>query len=681
MPNTSIVVTAKDNYSSVVEKMTSVTESFDKDLKKVEKQMINLSRNKAQLKVDVKAAKQNLKDATENYEKLSNAANRFAMEMAQANYDKAVRNLNAVSKAAKDAEKHISKAENKAASGRASGSAVVSALAASALGDAGKSLAMDIGASFATSFGGSNTGTMVSSVLSYMATGAAVGSVIPVIGTALGTAIGAGVGLAAGGLQIFENKDDFFKDYYNTLYEERISAGETALTAGSTTAGSREQSYKAFEKRLGKAGADAYLSQVKSMAARTNYGYDEILGYSKLLLNSYAPEETFGLLTTLSDASAGLNLSSSDVEMFIKGFSRMRTTGKVTQEYLNYFSERGVDVYEALARGTGADKSKIADMVTRGKIKGADAAEYIVEFLNENYGGLSKELMDTYDAKVANLQDVETNVQEGYGTGYNEERKDTIDDKTKTLDGELGEKLTWVNELSGFAQGYADNVKDNTWMDVMEAVFTGDTELREGVTFDPETQALIDQYRSDYVMAKFDYDNAETDQERYEAALKMDEVKKASEILATEMFNGSETNLLLIDSQTNLTEKTRILAETIGSWQPEYKLVQVGTVGLAGSNPRYGTTEDGKEYYWNDNWGPNPYKSAWGLDRVPYDNYPALLHQGERVLTAQQAREADRVSGVSVVISGNEFHIREDADVDRVAEALLQKLELAAVRG
>ena len=94
--------------------------------------------------------------------------------------------------------------------------------------------------------------------------------------------------------------------------------------------------------------ADRYSDAAKSMAARTNYGYDEILGYSKLLLNSYAPEETFGLLTTLSDATAGLNLSSSDVEMFIKGFSRMRTTGKVTQEYLNYFSERGVDVYEAL---------------------------------------------------------------------------------------------------------------------------------------------------------------------------------------------------------------------------------------------------------------------------------------------------------------------------------------------
>ena len=33
---------------------------------------------------------------------------------------------------------------------------------------------------------------------------------------------------------------------------------------------------------------------------------------------------------------------------------------------------------------------------------------------------------------------------------------------------------------------------------------------------------------------------------------------------------------------------------------------------------------------------------AFGLERVPYDNYPALLHAGERVLTAREARNQDR---------------------------------------
>ena len=70
------------------------------------------------------------------------------------------------------------------------------------------------------------------------------------------------------------------------------------------------------------------------MATSTNYSYDEITGYSKLLLNTYDGDKTLSVLQTLSDASAGLNLDSSDVNMFISGLSRMRTTGKATQEYL-----------------------------------------------------------------------------------------------------------------------------------------------------------------------------------------------------------------------------------------------------------------------------------------------------------------------------------------------------------
>ena len=33
---------------------------------------------------------------------------------------------------------------------------------------------------------------------------------------------------------------------------------------------------------------------------------------------------------------------------------------------------------------------------------------------------------------------------------------------------------------------------------------------------------------------------------------------------------------------------------------------------------------------------------AYGKDRVPYDNYPAVLHQGEKVLTRNQADQYDR---------------------------------------
>ena len=67
---------------------------------------------------------------------------------------------------------------------------------------------------------------------------------------------------------------------------------------------------------------------------------------------------------------------------------------------------------------------------------------------------------------------------------------------------------------------------------------------------------------------------------------------------------------------------------------------------------------------------------AAGLPFVPFDNYPALLHYGERVLTANQARQQDGGGG-NVTVSGNSFVIREEADIDKVASALAQKIALA----
>ena len=65
---------------------------------------------------------------------------------------------------------------------------------------------------------------------------------------------------------------------------------------------------------------------------------------------------------------------------------------------------------------------------------------------------------------------------------------------------------------------------------------------------------------------------------------------------------------------------------------------------------------------------------------VPYDDYPARLHEGERVLTAREARSYG--GGVTVSVTGNNFTVREEADIDQIAETIAQRVteakELAA---
>lgn len=206
-----------------------------------------------------------------------------------------------------------------------------------------------------TSAFGSFAGNMISSALFSGISGAAIGSMSRRASDGGRRRLWRRLGMLSGRLQNFENQDEAFKSYVQEAVEGQLNEMDTTLQTGSTIAGGREQNQLAFAQRFGSdAAARDYLDRVQTMAVQTNYGYDEIVGYSKLLLNSYGAEETLGVLKTLSDASAGLNLDSSDVNMFISGLSRMRTTNKATQEYLNYFSERGVDVYEALSRSTGA---------------------------------------------------------------------------------------------------------------------------------------------------------------------------------------------------------------------------------------------------------------------------------------------------------------------------------------
>lgn len=61
---------------------------------------------------------------------------------------------------------------------------------------------------------------------------------------------------------------------------------------------------------------------------------------------------------------------------------------------------------------------------------------------------------------------------------------------------------------------------------------------------------------------------------------------------------------------------------------------------------------------------------------MPYDNYPALLHEGEQVLTAAEARaqDAGAAGSIQVTITGNSF----TGTPEELADILVRKLTQAA---
>lgn len=572
------------------------------------------------------------------------------------------------------------------------------------LGDIAKGIfAGQIGQMFASSLGGLGQSlltsaigmpeaSLISNTLSGAISGGAAGAMFGPPGVLLGAGLGGLSGLISSGTEIFEAKDDAFKAYYGGLYEDVSARSGEMVESGSTIAGGREQTRMAFSQRLGgDKQADDYLAQVEKMAASTNYEYDEIVGYAKLLLNSYKPKEVFGVLQKLSDATAGLDLSSGDVNMMISGLSRMRTTGKTTQEYLNYFRERGVDTDQALAdaltesTGKTVQKSAIADMVHDGDISGEFAAQAILDFIQQEFGGLSDTLAGTYDAMVDNLGDINASLEARGGDAYNELRKEGVEAEMNALSGELGDAIGEINAIMGENQARKENMQEQYMREALEAVLLG----KEGSVFNEEENAELAELSAKYAELKARYD--ESSGADAEAGAQMGALYKEAQMLGQAYFDNSDYVQMLNDTEIDEIEAIRdATAGLEAATTAAYKLQQELSKGLAVTYEVPTYMAAGTPVWYPFGIGApktSPGEAqvagshAFGLERVPYNDYPALLHEGERVLTASQARAQDAgQSGalpLQITVSGNYFTGTPEEMADQLAEILARKISQA----
>lgn len=688
----SVFFTIKDGASQVLKTIGDHTKALDKEtqalaqsqaaLKKANEPLI---KTQQELKERLEQVSRQVADNRKEWKKYDSELARDSMNDAIAEQDQLKRRLKDVGDQIANNEKEYRRMRETIRKGE---------IAASGGGDPTDSLVGGLAragvlTSLASSFGGlansvfaSGVGvpeaSVISNTLGGIASGAAMGSAIPGIGTIAGAVLGGVSGLISAGTQIFEDRDDAFKEYYKSGIEDAYGGQEARISGGSSIAGSREQNRIAFAKRLGgDAAAEKFLSQVQAEAASTNYSYDEIIGYAKQLLNSYSTEGTLSVLHSLSDATAALDLSSSDVNMMIAGLSRMRTTGKTTQEYLNYFSERGVDVYSALAGSEAApeaDRSQIAEMVSKGQIDGVAAAEAILTFIDEKFGGLSNKLMNTYDAMVDNLADAEANLQSRAGLGYNEERKKGIAAQQDWLEkngGEMGDAYAMIGEW----QASLENTKERLEREALSSVMTGDI---SGDYADSTQRDRLAEMAAEYQEAMKDQDAGIEG-----AGARMGALLAEAQIIAMNEYNASEGAQLALEAELSLAAQIRDNTESNKAfWDAGYRKSHEYSKGLAtGFWNTLGMANaaivDDSEYDPNTLAGAS--SRAMGQGTVPYDGFPALLHQGERVLTASEARAQDRggvnVSIGSVTVGGGAGEL----DTWAIATAIAQELERAAV--
>lgn len=701
----SIAISAKDNFSDAITKMRTANLSFNKDLVSTMQKLDALNKTKYQLKVDTAKAREALKAAEKQYNATGDAADKMARDMAAANYENARRNLNLVSQNARQAEKDIlnmtnavEKADNRASRGSSAkgfdSSGILSKLASAGitkmLGDSLSGAAQ----TFISSAFNDETGTAVSSVLSGVTTGAAMGSIAGPVGTVIGAAVGAASGAINAAAQNFEKKDDYFKSAVQEQYNAVKNEETSNLESGSAIAAQREQDVISFTTILGsKDKATEFLDSIREFGNKTPFEYDQLTNLSKTLLNyGYSQEEIIPLLTKIGDTGSATGMSLEDMNMVATVLGRMNSTGKVTAEYLNMLMERHIPALDYLSEATGKSKADIQEMVSKGLVPGAAAAKILADKMGEANKNSMELQSQTYAGLQSTLEDVQNDLLASFGEGFNEEAKNGIQAQIQTLSGKAGEALKEAYKMQGKFKADLQNTQLQLEADAYTSVTTGKI---TGDWKDENHVKELEQLAKDYqdAMAKAAKGDKEAEQRAARDIMKA-KIIAGNEYKLTEGYQLElQGNLDLIDSIQTDSVLNKAYYDTgykFGQKLSEGTLDAVKSAYKKGLHPDSLLPWASSENVINAKDGTKVYlptghakeiglggmaSHATGLNRVPYNNYAALLHEDERVLTGVEARSQKGNSGV--VVTGNTFYVRKESDIDEIAGRLYQKMKQA----
>lgn len=660
----SICFAFKDQFTSGLLKSKKGLEEMKKKLEDTNGKIDELNKRKASLATDFTRAQNELKAAKKALDDTKESADR--LEKASYNFESLQTELRSLSRESKEAEKAqadlndaIQRNHNRAGSGSSDG--ILSRLAAAGATQMVGQLATQAVQQSVESAFGSEAGTMLSGILGGVTTGASIGRIFaPGIGTVVGGAVGGLLGAATGALNVQAGREDALKSAVQEVYGNAWEAVTAPLSGGIATAADREQQELAFGTLLGSSeDAKTWLDTLQKKAAVTPFGFSDLTSMSKTLLSyGVGTDEQNLWMQAIGDAGSARGITGEGLTAIATYLGRMSSTDKVTLENLDPLMERGINAVEYLAENKGVSTAEIYDMISKNQLSGAEAARVIVEMMEKYNEGAMELQAQTYSGMVSTMEDNKEQVGAAMGEGYTAKRKEGLLAQTQWLD-KGGTKDAY--KLIGEYQASLENAKE-------EAV-------RKALDHAAETE--------EYRKALAENDGAE-----------MGRILAEAQAEAEKEYRNSKGYQEMLQSQKDSVDSIREDLVADGTWRTfgydmgiEFSKgfgsalredTATGNIneflwGLFGNE---GETRFAGEILWDKLTGKDPGKNhADGLSYVPYNGYPARLHEGERVLTASEARGYGQ--GVSVSVTVNGLTVREEADVDRIAETLAQKLSEA----
>lgn len=651
----SIVFKASDNLTNSVKQMRKSVDGLSRDVTEYRKVQDQVFSKKAEVKFDMTKAKKELKDlekaVKENVEGSEKAFKEKQKQIEALNEE--YRRLGQVAKEASKAERQlsedISRSSNKNASRSSIQSDISSGNALSGLVSAGlgnmlsgaisNTLNQQITATY-----GSAMGSTISSMAGGVLSGAAMGSIAGPIGAAVGAAVG-GLTSAINVLNEKQaSKDETFKAEVQDIYNLTKSAQEDSLNTGIGLAAQREKDMISYSTILGGGdNANRFLDDVQKFSAKTPFEMNDLLNTSKVMLSyGYKQDEIIPLMTKIGDTGSALGIDADNQKVVATALGRMKSSGKTSLEYINQLSERAIPAIDYLAEALGKTNQDIYEMISKGSIDGAKASQIIADAMGKQFEGNMAKQSATYDGLLSSLSDSWAQIDQSMGYGYTEKRKEGMEKELAMLEA-TGDKMKEAYSLIGEYQAEMENQHQQGIIDAIAAIQETDEYRKvqeEGNG--AEMGRLIAEARA---KAEIEYRNSEAVMLQKEADLGLVEaIQQDAAINDAYMAYGRKMGDAFSKGYAGAIESI-IQQGVLAQGQLD------GLINEKGSLLQKFKNSVGKKTYSDRTMDSFNNRFATGIDRIPYNDMPALLHEGERVLTKVEADKMDKASNLFPTIN------------------------------
>lgn len=662
----SIVFKASDKLSDSLRQMRKGVKSLETDVEHYKKLQQRVFEEKAQVKLDITQAKQNMKELEKAVRNGSEGARdafleqQTALESLNDEYKRLSNLQSEVLHGEKEIQTTMSRNSNaNAGSGVGAGligaAGMMKSLAKAGLGSMLGGAAGDLLGNMTSSAFGSTIGGAVGSIGGNALSGAAMGSIAGPIGTAVGTAVG---GLT-GAIQALNNKqqqaDDLFRNEVQSLYNTTTAEMQDKISNGSAYAAERENYKRNYASMTDDETGKKLYESIMKYGDTTPYDTSVMLGKGMEMLSYGIDKKNVPEFMDIIG-----NIAMGDANKFSGlsyAISQSMAAGKLNAQDKNQMVGYGFNPLEFVAKNQGVSIAEATKMMSDGKI----TSDMLVEALRtatsegERYHDAVNAMSDTFSGLQGQLESAKKNIEIAMGEGYNEARKKGMEKEIEAYNGDLGEKMKNAYSMVGAYEAEMENQYQQSIINAMQDATKRIEE--EGLT-GIEAEKVMWEAKT---QAEIDYKNSEEYQKKLQAE-----------------------KSLVANIQSSLTESGEYVKFGQAMADQFSKGWQSGRLSNATSDVRAQISKEGVSGYINSIFA-NAYKGtpggvsssrkhAAGLKRVPYDGYVAELHEGESVLTRV---EADKEGGGSVTIAklADQIVVREEADIDKIARALVRNMQ------